>query len=57
VIGAGLREPSEHLLLFEKILNLVHRLAPNASIAFNTSPVDTADAVERWMAPLRRDGR
>src|SRR5579862_4308536 len=34
LIGAGLREPPEHLLLFEKILNLVHRLAPDARIAF-----------------------
>ena len=32
VIGAGLREPKARLLLFEKVLNLVHRLAPNAAI-------------------------
>jgi hypothetical protein len=51
VIGAGLREPPEHLLLFERILNLVHRLAPDASIAFNTTPADTAEAVQRWVAP------
>ena len=51
VIGAGLREPPEHLLLFEKILNLVHRLAPQARIAFNTTPADTAEAVRRWIAP------
>ena len=47
VIGAGLREPPEHLLLFEKIVNLVHRLAPGASIAFNTTPADTAEAILR----------
>ncbi|MBR0753132.1 hypothetical protein JQ604_13155 [Bradyrhizobium jicamae] len=51
VIGAGLREPAEHLLLFEKILNLVHRLAPDASICFNANPADTADAVQRWVKP------
>ncbi|RZN33487.1 hypothetical protein [Bradyrhizobium sp. Leo121] len=51
VIGAGLREPSAHLLLFEKILNLVHRLAPEASICFNTTPADTIDAVRRWVGP------
>jgi hypothetical protein len=51
VIGAGLREPPEHLLLFEKILNFVHRFAPEASIAFNTTPADTAEAVQRWVAP------
>lgn len=49
VIGAGLREPPEHLLLFEKILNLAHRLAPDARIAFNSNPADTAEAVRRWI--------
>jgi hypothetical protein len=51
VIGAGLREPKERLLLFEKVLNLVHRLAPNAAICFNTTPADTAEAVQRWLNP------
>jgi hypothetical protein len=51
VIGAGLREPPERLLLFEKILNLVHRLAPTARICFNTSPADTLDAVRRCIGP------
>lgn len=41
VIGAGLREPPEHLLLFEQILNLVHRLAPDVSIVFNSAPTPT----------------
>jgi hypothetical protein len=50
VIGAGLREPPKHLLLFEKVLNLVHRLAPDARIAFNSTPADTAEAVQRWLA-------
>jgi hypothetical protein len=50
LIGAGLRQP-DRLLLFEKILNLVHRLAPQASICFNTTPADTAEAVQRWIAP------
>jgi hypothetical protein len=51
VIGAGLRQPSERLLLFEKVLNLVHRLAPEAAICFNTTPADTTEAVQRWIAP------
>jgi hypothetical protein len=51
VIGAGLRVPPERLLLFEKILNHVHRLAPRASICFNTNPADTVDAVQRWVQP------
>ncbi|QPF85479.1 hypothetical protein IC762_03870 [Bradyrhizobium genosp. L] len=53
VIGAGLRESPERLLLFEKILNLVHRLAPDACICFNTNPADTAAAVQRWVKPSR----
>jgi hypothetical protein len=51
VIGAGLREPKPQLLLFEKILNLVHTLAPDAKICFNTNPSDTLEAVRRWIAP------
>ena len=51
VIGAGLRQPAQHLLLFEKIVNLVHSLAPDAKICFNTTPVDTAEAVQRWIEP------
>lgn len=49
VIGAGLREPPELLLLFEKVLNVVHRIAPSARIAFNASPTDTAEAAQRWL--------
>lgn len=51
VIGAGLREPAPRLLLFEKIINLVHTLAPEARICFNTTPADTAEAVRRWIEP------
>lgn len=51
VIGAGLREPADRLLLFEKIINLVHIHAPHAKICFNTSPSDTAEAVRRWIEP------
>jgi hypothetical protein len=51
VIGAGLRQPQSQLLLFEKIINLVHALAPNAKICFNSNPADTAEAVQRWLKP------
>jgi hypothetical protein len=51
VIGAGLRQPPGVLLLFERVLDLVHRLAPEAAIAFNTTPADTAEAVQRWVKP------
>jgi hypothetical protein len=39
------------LLLFEKIINLVHSLAPAASICFNTNPANTVQAVQRWISP------
>jgi hypothetical protein len=48
LFGAGLRAPA-HLLLFEKLLNLVHAQAPDAKICFNTTPADTAEAVQRWI--------
>jgi len=51
MIGAGLRQPGERLILFEKVINLIHRLAPQASICFNTNPADSADAVRRWITP------
>jgi hypothetical protein len=49
VIGAGLRASQERLLLFEKIINLVHMLAPQSRIAFNSAPSDTAEAAQRWI--------
>jgi hypothetical protein len=48
MIGAGLRAPSL-LLLFEKLINLIHEHAPRARICFNASPADTAEAVQRWI--------
>ena len=51
LIGAGLREGRERVVLFERIVNLVRRLAPSAPICFNTTPADTAEAVQRWIEP------
>jgi hypothetical protein len=48
LIGAGLRTP-EQLLLFERLVNLVHAKAPHAKLCFNSSPADTAEAVQRWI--------
>ena len=50
MFGAGLRAPA-HLPLFEKLLNLVHAQAPGAKLCFNTTPADTAGAVQRWVSP------
>jgi hypothetical protein len=49
VIGGGIRIPPSNLLFFERLLNVVHKNAPTASIAFNTAPQDTADAAARWL--------
>ena len=49
VIGAGLRLPPKTLLLFERVINAIHKAAPNAAIAFNTRPEDTAEAAARWL--------
>jgi hypothetical protein len=49
VIGAGVRLPPRGLALFEIVINAVHKAAPNAAIAFNTTPEDSADAAARWL--------
>jgi hypothetical protein len=49
VIGAGVRLPPRNLVLLETVLNAVRRAAPNAAIAFNTRPEDSADAAARWL--------
>ena len=49
VIGAGLRLPPKSLLLFERVVNAVRKAAPNAAIAFNTRPEDSAEAAARWL--------
>jgi hypothetical protein len=48
VIGGGVRDDSQ-LGLFEQVLNLVRRYAPDAAIAFNSTPADTFDAAARWV--------
>lgn len=48
LIGAGLRAAA-HLLLFEKLLNLIHEKAPRSRLCFNSNPADSAEAVQRWI--------
>jgi len=50
VIGAGVRLPPRGLALFEAVVNVVHKAAPGAAIAFNTRPDDSADAAARGLA-------
>ena len=49
VIGAGVRVLGR-LPDFEAIINAAHRGAPQASIAFNTRPDDSAEAAARWLS-------
>jgi hypothetical protein len=49
VIGGGIRKHEPSLELFEKVVNLVRQNVPEAAIAFNSSPEDSADAALRWL--------
>ncbi|MEW2458564.1 MULTISPECIES: hypothetical protein [Streptomyces] len=49
VVGGGLRKNEELLPFFERIMNLIHRHAPQASIAFNTGIGDSVEAAQRWL--------
>lgn len=51
VVGAGVRLPPQALAIFEVVVNAIHNAAPNAAIAFNTWPDDSADAAARWLPP------
>lgn len=51
VIGGGIRKPEELLEFFETIVNLVRALAPNASIAFNSTGIDSLEAAQRVLEP------
>lgn len=46
IVGGGVRT---ELDLFEQVINLVRRHAPDAAIAFNSTPADTFDAAARWI--------
>ncbi|MDJ0521399.1 MAG: hypothetical protein QNJ90_04920 [Planctomycetota bacterium] len=46
-VGAGVRIDPEHTVLLETIIDVVRTHAPDAKLAFNTSPFDTTDAVIR----------
>ncbi len=55
LIGAGVRTIPSNFRLFEKLINVVHEHAPHAKLCFNTTPSDTAAAVQRWLwGPRRR---
>jgi hypothetical protein len=49
LIGAGIRVMPENFDLFEQCLNIIHELAPTAKICFNQNPLDSLQAVKRWV--------
>ncbi|MEQ8603941.1 MAG: hypothetical protein RIB45_11545 [Marivibrio sp.] len=49
MIGAGVRTDDSHLLLFERLINLIQAAAPSAKVCFNRFPADTVNAVKRWV--------
>ncbi|MCY1005377.1 hypothetical protein OV079_07285 [Nannocystis pusilla] len=51
MIGAGIRTAPAHLVLFERLIDLIHTLAPGARLCFSTSPDSAAAAVLRWVQP------
>jgi hypothetical protein len=51
VIGGGLRIPPKSLVLFEMVVNAVHKAAPGATIAFNLQPANSMPPKARRMVP------
>jgi hypothetical protein len=49
VIGAGLRTLPPMARHFELLMNAIRQHAPNARLAFNSKPDDTAEAAERQL--------
>lgn len=50
VVGGGVRRGEVEL--FEQVVNLVRRHAPDAAIAFNSQPDTTFEAAARWIDVL-----
>jgi hypothetical protein len=48
-VGGGLRHSDDQVELLEQVINLIRRFAPDAAIAFNSSPATTYEAAARWI--------
>ncbi|MQY10770.1 hypothetical protein SRB5_08830 [Streptomyces sp. RB5] len=48
-VGGGLRHSDDQLELLEQVINLIRRHAPDAAIAFNSTPATTYEAAARWI--------
>lgn len=49
-MGAGLRIVPKQTEMFEVVMNIIHTKAPQAKLAFNLSPDDSANAAERQLS-------
>ena len=47
MIGAGVRTTSEHTVLFEKLVNMCRKFAPDTMLMFNSEPGTNCEALER----------
>ena len=50
VVGGGVRKSEDLLELFETIINLVRLHAPDAAIAFNSTPADIVESASRRLS-------
>jgi trans-aconitate methyltransferase len=50
VVGAGLRTLPPLAEQFERLMNVLHRQAPEAKLAFNSQPDDSDKAALRWLS-------
>jgi hypothetical protein len=50
VVGAGLRTLPPLAEQFERLVNVLHRQAPEAKLAFNSQPDDSDKAALRWLS-------
>lgn len=51
-VGGGLRHSDDQVELLEQVINLIRRHAPDAAIAFNSTPANTYDAAARWLGSV-----
>ena len=49
LIGAGIRKAESNFIYFEKAINVILEFSPKSRICFNTNPMDTVAAVQRWV--------
>ena len=49
LIGAGIRKPESNFLFFENAINAIVECSPKTRICFNTNPMDSVAAVQRWV--------